>query len=70
MNYSSLGKYYDDLFVLSFHHRYSISELEALIPFERDILTSLINTHLAETAERKRLEENQMKANQNARARF
>jgi len=39
----SLAMYYKNIFALAQHHKYSISELENLIPYERDIyLTMLI----------------------------
>jgi len=38
------------------HHKYSLAELENMIPFEREIYTRLLISHLEE--ERKRLEKN------------
>lgn len=67
MNYSSLGKYYDDLFAMSYHHGYPISEMEALMPFERDLMIQLVNTHISETNEMRRLEEMRLRDIQNAR---
>ena len=31
---------------MTFHHHYSISEIENLIPFERDIYVGMIKQHL------------------------
>jgi len=36
------------------HHKYSITELENLIPFERDIYVQMIMNHLAEMEEKQR----------------
>ena len=37
------------------HHKYSLSELESMVPWERDIYVDLLLEHLKE--ERQRLEE-------------
>jgi hypothetical protein len=37
------------------HHKYSISEIENLIPFERDLYLDMLLEHLKELEERKRL---------------
>lgn len=31
---------------MTFHHKYSIDEVENLIPFERDIYVSMIKDHI------------------------
>ena len=36
------------------HHKYSITELENLIPFERDIYVQMIMNHLAEMEEKQK----------------
>jgi hypothetical protein len=43
-----LSGYYDKIFVMAQHHKYSITEIEALMPFELDIYISLLNDHLKE----------------------
>ena len=35
------------------HHKYSITEIENLIPFERDIYTDMLVTYLKEVEEAK-----------------
>ena len=70
MSYSSLSKYYEDLFILSYHHKYPISEMERMVPYERDLITMMINNYLKEEEEKRRLEERQEIANRNARPRF
>lgn len=56
MSYSTLGKFYDDLFNLSYHHGYPISEMMSLIPFERDLFIAMLNSYLENKAEMERLQ--------------
>lgn len=42
------------IFILVQHHKYQISEIENLIPFERDLYVELLNKHLIEQEERTR----------------
>lgn len=39
-------------FALMQHHKYSLTELENLIPWERDIYVNLLKNHLEEMEER------------------
>ena len=39
------------------HHKYSLTELEAMIPWERDVYTSLLINHIKEENEKKRQRE-------------
>lgn len=70
MNYSSLEKYYEDLFVMKYDHGFDISEMERLAPFERDLLFTMINGRIQNDSETKRLIEKQQEAIRNARPRF
>jgi hypothetical protein len=36
------------IFALAQHHKYSISEIENLIPYERDLYVDLLMSHLEE----------------------
>tara|TARA_B000000565_G_scaffold168875_1_gene127821 strand:+ start:340 stop:465 length:126 start_codon:yes stop_codon:yes gene_type:complete len=38
------------------HHKYSLNELENMIPFERDIYVHLLQEHLKEEQERRNKE--------------
>ena len=38
------------------HHKYSLSEIEAMIPWERDVYVSLLINYIKEENERKRKE--------------
>lgn len=52
MSHNSLVNYYTTLFALVQHHKYSISEVEDLIPYERDIYVDLLMSYLKEEKER------------------
>jgi hypothetical protein len=43
------------------HHKYSLSELEQMIPWERNIYVSLLIRHLEEEKERLELQRQQRK---------
>jgi len=43
------------------HHKYSLSEIEAMIPWERDIYVSLLIRYIKEENERKRQEQSKIK---------
>ncbi len=36
------------------HHKYSLTELENMIPFERDIYVAMLKQHLEEEEERRK----------------
>ena len=46
LGYTNLMLYYKNIFILAQHHKYSISDLENLIPFERDVYIDLLLQHL------------------------
>ena len=52
MNYNSLANYYTVLFALAQHHKYSLSDLDELIPFERDIYAEMLMKHISEQKEK------------------
>ncbi len=43
------------------HHKYSLTEIEAMIPWERDIYVSLLIRYIKEENERKRQEQSKVK---------
>lgn len=58
MAHNSLDNYYQVLFSLAHHHKYSIADLENLIVFELDVYLKLIDNHhkqLQQQAEQERL---------------
>jgi len=52
MAYNNLSNYYRLTFQLMQHHKYSITELENMIPFERDIYVALLMDYLEEENQR------------------
>lgn len=42
MSYNSLAAYYHVMFALHRHHKYSIQEIENMLPFERDIFLEMV----------------------------
>lgn len=44
----SLSNFYRANFMLSYIHKYSLTELEELYPFERDIYIQQLNAHFKE----------------------
>jgi hypothetical protein len=46
MSYGNLMNYYKTNFALIQHHKYSLSEIENMIPFERDIYVDMLVEHL------------------------
>jgi|TARA_Y100000033_G_scaffold33043_1_gene31604 hypothetical protein len=48
LSHDSLMNHYKTNFALMQHHKYSLTELENMYPFEREIYTSLLVKHLEE----------------------
>lgn len=48
MIHNNLPNYYRVIFALAQHHKYSISEIENLIPFERDLYVDMLLEYLEE----------------------
>ncbi len=53
MSYNSLNNYYKTIFSLIQHHKYSLSDIENLMPFERDIYVEMLLAYLKELEEAK-----------------
>ena len=49
-----LENYYNTIFSLVQHHKYSLSEVENLIPFERDIYVQMLIKYLNDVEEAKK----------------
>lgn len=43
------------------HHKYSLTEIEAMIPWERDVYVSLLIKYIKEENERKKREQSKVK---------
>jgi len=52
LSHTNLYIYYKNVFALAQHHKYQISEVENLIPYERDIYIDLLLAHIEEQKER------------------
>ena len=52
--HDSLANMYQLNFALMQHHKYSLTELENMIPFEREIYVTLLKHHLDEQEEQMR----------------
>jgi len=53
MAYNNLSNYYKTIFSLVQHHKYSLSDIENLMPFERDIYVEMLLAYLKEVEEAK-----------------
>ena len=48
MSHEDLASYYKMNFALMQHHKYSLTELENMIPWEREVYLSLLQQHIEE----------------------
>jgi len=48
MAHTSLESYYNINFQLMQHHKYSLTELENMMPWEREVYVSLLQTYVEE----------------------
>ena len=55
--HDSLENYYKTNFALMQHHKYSLSDLENMIPWEREIYVSLLSNWIKEENDRIRLKQ-------------
>lgn len=53
LSHNGLENYYKTVFSLVQHHKYSISEIENLIPFERDLYVDMLLDYLKKLEEEK-----------------
>ena len=42
LSHNTLSRYYSMIFSLAQHHKYSITEIENLIPYERDLYVDML----------------------------
>jgi hypothetical protein len=52
LTHSDLSAFYKTNFSLLQHHKYSLSEIESLIPWEREVYINLLISHLKEEREK------------------
>ncbi len=58
LSHESIVNYYTTNFQMMQHHKYSLSELETMIPWEREIYIKMLLNHLEEEKERMKAEKN------------
>ena len=58
--HDSLENYYKTNFALMQHHKYSLSDLENMIPLERDVYVNLLMAHIQEEERRQNQDQNKM----------
>ncbi len=52
MSYNSLTNYYGLNFQLIQHHKYTLSDINEMLPFERDLYVDMLMAYLNEEKER------------------
>jgi len=52
LSHTNLSLYYQKIFAMAQHHKYSITELEQMIPYERDIYFALLVDFIEKTKRR------------------
>ena len=60
-SHDNLGNFFQTNFALMQHHKYSLNELDNMLPWERDIYVSMLMKYLEEEAERIKLLKQQRK---------
>ena len=58
LSHESLVNYYNTNFQLMQHHKYSLTELENMMPWEREIYIAMLLNFLEEEKERKKQQRN------------
>ena len=60
LSHDSLYNYYETNFSLMQHHKYSLTELDNMIPFEREIYVGLLMNFIKEENDRIKEQERKM----------
>ena len=58
LSHDSVENYYKTNFGLMQHHKYSLTELENMIPFEREIYVGLLVNYIKEEKEKEQARKN------------
>jgi len=53
LSHNNLANYYNTVFAMAQHHKYSIKDIEDLIPFERDLYVGMLSDYLERQKEQK-----------------
>ena len=61
LSHNSLQAYYLTNFAMIQHHHWSLTELEDMVPFEREIYTKLLSNWIKEENQRQKEQEGKMK---------
>ena len=59
MFYNTLENYFRTNFSLMQHHKYSLTEIEGMMPWERTVYVSLLNQWIKEQEEKIKAQQNQ-----------
>jgi hypothetical protein len=62
MSTDTLTNYYKTNFALMQHHKYSLTELEDMMPFEREVYIMLLTQYIKEENERQKQQEAQARS--------
>jgi hypothetical protein len=54
LSHTNLSIYYDKIFGMVQHHKYSVDELEKMIPFERDLYFDMLINFIKQQEEKQR----------------
>jgi hypothetical protein len=46
LSHTNLGNYYQTVFAMVQHHKYSITDVEGLLPYERDLYFGMLVDHI------------------------
>ena len=57
LSHNSLTNYFETNFALMQHHNYALSDIENLMPWERDIYVDMLLTYLKEEKEKRKQEQ-------------
>tara|TARA_B100000519_G_scaffold166649_1_gene150669 strand:- start:92 stop:283 length:192 start_codon:yes stop_codon:yes gene_type:complete len=61
LSHDSVENYYKTNFGLMQHHKYSLTELENMIPFEREIYVGLLVNYIKEEKEKEQARKNKQR---------
>lgn len=67
MGYDSLLNYFKTNFALMHHHKYSLTELENMMPWERFVYIDLLKAHIKEENDRIKDQKNAQRIQENQR---
>ena len=52
--YSNIAVYYNTMFSMVQHHKYSLTEISEMYPYERDLFLELLRQHLKQLEEERK----------------